>query len=94
MLVSHSLLPSSCSDQRSFACTAHPVAQSENHMVHLDLTGFSHFAPILPVMVSLGARAQPFPALLVPAQVRTLILAQSWTKLSILREGKHYDLVQ
>lgn len=48
MLVSHSLLPSSCSDQGLFTSTAHAVAQSEKHMVHLGFTGFSHLARILP----------------------------------------------
>jgi len=48
MLTSHSLLPSSCSDQELLACTAHSVAQSIRHVVHLGFTGFSHFAPILP----------------------------------------------
>ena len=48
MLVPHSLLPSSCSDQGLFTCTAYTVAQSEEHMLHIGFTGFSHLAPILP----------------------------------------------
>lgn len=65
-------------------------------MVHLGFTGFSHLAPILP---SAGVTGCEDPVLCCfsganPSQNLNFGLVFTWTKLSVLHEGKHYDLVQ
>lgn len=85
---SHSLLPSSCSDQGLFA---HTVAQSENHTVHLGFTGFSHLAPILPSAGVTGCKDLVLWcfASANPSQNLNFGSVFTWTKLMSLHEGKH-----